>query len=226
VLEQRGDGFEGSIHYDTDLFDAATVARLAGHFRALLAGAAARPDRRISEHPLLASGERHQVMIEWSGPAAGPAPPAAHHLYEACVDRDPEAPAVIDGDRMLTYGELDRLANRLAGRLRELGAGPDARVALLLERSPELVASVLATLKAGAAWLALDPEYAAERLAFMLRDSAAAILITDRRRLASLDGLPTPARPLLLDEEGDALGRREPGRPAVPVHPDNLAYVI
>ncbi len=175
---ESADGVAGSIEYATDLFDAETVARLAGHFRVLLEGIAADPDARVSALPLTTARERRELVEAWSR-SGDPEPrrDCLHRLFEAQAERVPGAVAVEMGDEALTYAELDRRANRLAATLRARGVGPDARVGLCVERSPGMVVAMLAILKAGGAYVPLDPGYPAERLAFLLRDSGARVLV-------------------------------------------------
>jgi amino acid adenylation domain-containing protein len=208
----------------TALFDRTTALRMLGHFQTLLAGFAAHPGSRVSELPLLTEEERLQLE-EWSG-TESPRPGAAcvHELFEARADRAPEALAVAGDGKSLTYGELEAFANRLARRLQGLGVGPEARVGVCLGRSPDLVAAVLGVLKAGGAWLPLDPEHPAERLAFTLEDAAVPVLITTGALARSLPA--GPARVVALDEERNLLEQESAERLRVPVFPESLAYVI
>jgi amino acid adenylation domain-containing protein len=231
-LYEAAAGIFGVFHYDADLFDAATIARLAGHFTTLLAGWIDEPRRRLGDLPLLTAAERHQLLVEWNpGPAApDPGRSCLHDLFETQVDRAPEATALsLNGER-LTYGELDRRANRLARHLQAAGVRPGDRVALLLERSAEMVAAILAVLKAGAAYVPLDPAYPAERLAFTLEDSGASLLIiegeTEKELAASAVG---NVRAIRLDAERDEIARRggeRLDRLEMPLDPDLPAYVI
>ena len=209
--------------WDGSRFDTTTVVRLLERLQGLLRAFAEDPRRRLGELPLLLPEERHQLVYEWNESVAPPARCVSFlALFERQVDRAPDAPALshADGTR-LTYGELDRRANRLANRLRRLGAAMDVRVAVLAERSPELIVSLLGILKAGAAYVPLDPGYPPERLAFMLEDSGAAILLTGKRWMDRLPaGTPVPC---FLDEglEGESVERpqREPD-------PRQTAYVL
>ncbi|MCC6557807.1 MAG: amino acid adenylation domain-containing protein, partial [Polyangiaceae bacterium] len=168
---------DGIFEYSTDLFDESTIARLARHFEALLDAAAAEPDRPLSDLPLCAEEERRAV-VEWNATAAPwPADRCVHDLFEAQAARSPDAIAVRMGGRALTYRELDARAARLARRLARRGAGPDAPVGLLADRSIELVVAILAILKAGGAYVPLDPGYPRERLELMLRDAGARVLL-------------------------------------------------
>ncbi|HEX2188124.1 MAG TPA: amino acid adenylation domain-containing protein [Longimicrobiaceae bacterium] len=174
------EGVGGWIEYAADLFDAATAARMAGQLRTLLEAVAADPDARISALPLLTAGERRELVERWARSGAEEDTAACvHHLFEAQARRVPGAVAVEMGGRALTYAELDRRAGAIARALRARGVGPDARVGICLPRSPELVVGVLGALKAGGAYIPLDPGYPAERLAWMLHDSGARVLLTE-----------------------------------------------
>ncbi|MET0397903.1 MAG: amino acid adenylation domain-containing protein, partial [Longimicrobiaceae bacterium] len=225
----REEGLAGGIGYSTDLFEADTIARLAEHYRVLLEAAAAGPGRRLSELPLLGEGERRQLLVEWSAGGAPHAAGCVNELFERQVERTPGAVALVHGEERLSYAELDRRANRLAHALRARGVGPEARVGILLERGTELVVALLAVLKAGGAYVPLDPAYPPERVAYMLRDSAARVLVT-RAALRAADSADLPGgapRVVLVDEERAAIAR-EPDHapPGSGVTPQNLAYVI
>ncbi|HEY4588846.1 MAG TPA: AMP-binding protein, partial [Thermoanaerobaculia bacterium] len=210
------------LEHSTELFDTATIERLTGHLVRLLEGALAAPSRRVAELPLLGPEEEQQLR-EWNQTAAAyPTEPCLHELIAAQVERTPESPAVSYEGRRLTYRELAAAADRLARRLRENGVGPETVVGVLAERSLEMVVSLLAVLKAGGAYLPLDPEYPLDRLAFMLADSAAPVVLAQERLL---DRLPAHgARVLPLDgaaEPGEAAARPDGGAGA-----GSLAYVI
>ncbi|MFP5287041.1 MAG: amino acid adenylation domain-containing protein, partial [Thermoanaerobaculia bacterium] len=203
-------------------FDEATARRLLGGFAALLEGLAARPKGSLEDLSPLSEAERHQLLREWSA-WEGVRPVNAegaclHELFEAQVERTPEALAV----ESLIYVELNRRANRVAHGLRDLGVGPEVRVALCVERSAEMIAALLGILKAGGAYVPLDPETPAERLAFLLEDAASPLLVTQ----ASLAGrLPeTRARKLVLEDLSWQPPREDD--PASGVTAENLAYVI
>ncbi|HYX25228.1 MAG TPA: condensation domain-containing protein, partial [Thermoanaerobaculia bacterium] len=186
------DGLQGGLEYSAELFDGTTAARFARAFEILLAAALVRPDRRLSDLPLLAAAERHQLVVEWNPAAAESVRKPIHRRFEKQVDRAPDAPAVTvfgAGGATLTYGELDARANRLARHLLAAGVRPGDLVALRFERSAELVVAILAVLKAGAGYLPLDPAYPAERLAFALEDSGAALLLTREALDAAAEAL-------------------------------------
>jgi amino acid adenylation domain-containing protein len=218
-------GLVGALELRRDLFDRPTVARLVESFHHLLDGLLAAPERRIAEIPLLGAAERHQVVREWNDGAGRTERRASFvSLFERQADHAPDAPALSQQGRRFTYGELDRRANRLARRLRRLGIGLEARVAVLVERSPELVIAMLGILKAGGVYVPLDPAYPADRLAYMLEDSDARLLITEE----GLSGrLPASAPPVLvLDAAEHELAEESAERlPQAPTA-DQLAYVI
>ncbi|HEY0514845.1 MAG TPA: amino acid adenylation domain-containing protein, partial [Thermoanaerobaculia bacterium] len=221
ALSDLGDEIIGELAYSTDLFDAATAARMGGHFERLLAGMTVGPGHRVSELELLSESERQQLSLEWNDSFAGAAEGTVPQWLEAAAARRPDVTALEAGSERLTYRELDERANRLARRLRALGVGRDVIVGVCLERSADLVAAILAVFKAGGAYLPLDPSYPRERLAYMLEDSGAAVLVSERRWI---DGLPCDGRGLLLLSEETTPERA--ASPAVEILPGDLAYVI
>jgi amino acid adenylation domain-containing protein/non-ribosomal peptide synthase protein (TIGR01720 family) len=223
------DGLSGGLEYSAELFDAATIRRMLANWTTLLEGIAEDPRRPLSELPLLSAAERKRLAA-WNDTAAPFRDGAAvHELFEERAAEAPERVALaLEGGVEVTYGELDARANRLARRLLALGAGPEIVVGLCLERSPDMIAAMLAVLKAGAAYLPLDPAYPPQRLAAMLEQGRPALLVSRRSLVGEWTGeLPLGEIPLLcLDEEADALARTDPGKPAVRVDPSHLAYVI
>jgi amino acid adenylation domain-containing protein len=224
LLEQPG-RLIGWLEYDRDLFDAATIARMAGHFERLLEAAVAEPDRSVAELPLLTEDERRQVVETWNDTRVDyPLDTCLHELCEAQVERTPDAIALVFEHEALSYCELNARANRLAHSLQSLGVGPDTLVGLCLERSVEMVVGLLAVLKAGGAYVPLDPEYPSERLEFMMADCDAPVLLTQRRYASRL---AASRRALIcLDEVGRELTEAPAANPMRTVGPENLAYVI
>jgi amino acid adenylation domain-containing protein len=223
-------GLGGALEYSRDLFDAATAARMAEHLLNLLQGALDDPGRRLSELPLLAEPEQRQVLEEWNRTAAGPPRRSVLERFEEIAAAHPELPAVERPGEGISYGELDRRADRLARRLRRLGAGPETVVAVLLERSPELAAAQVGVAKSGGAFLPLDPAWPDERLALVLDDAGAAAVLTVERLTGRL---PAAVHAVLFDREDEAgdegpvpAAPAVPAVPAVVIEPENLAYVI
>jgi amino acid adenylation domain-containing protein len=221
--------WQGTLHvrirYDADLFDAGTRERITGHLQTLVAGVAAHPDRRLSELPLLSDAERHRLLREWNETAREYPVVPAHELVLAQVAARPDAIAVTAPDGSLAYGDLGLRASRLARALRDLGVGPDTRVGLCVGRSRDLVTGILGILMAGGAYVPLDPAYPEERLAYMLADSGAPVVVAQAHLLAVLPA--DRPRVLLLDElDAPGPGVPEPADGARAIHPDNLAYVI
>ncbi|HEX7242221.1 MAG TPA: amino acid adenylation domain-containing protein, partial [Longimicrobiaceae bacterium] len=227
AMGEDGERLGGTLSYRAELWDAATVERMAGHFRVLLEAAAAGPDARCDHLPLLTAAER-RALTESRDETAEPRPAGAtlHGLVAARAAAHPDAAAVVaaGGDEVVTFGGLEARAGRLAGRLRRLGVGPDVRVAVLMERAPETVVALLAVLGAGGAYVPLDPSYPAARLGFMLEDSGAAVLLSHRGLAERLP--PHAAAVVELDGEGFGGEGGAGDAPEVAVSPDNLAYVV
>ncbi|HVS00196.1 MAG TPA: amino acid adenylation domain-containing protein, partial [Thermoanaerobaculia bacterium] len=224
-LQEWSGGLSGAIEYATDLFDAATIDRLIGHFERLFAVSIATPDVPILGFSLLNAAERSQILLEWNDTQEASAPrDCLHELFEAQVRRTPEAVALVAGERELRYAELDQAANRLAGHLRRRGVGPEVVVGVCLERSADMVAALLAILKAGAAYLPLDLQLPRLRLAGMLT-SARVSHVVSRQSLAA--ELPWSGAPILVDQDLDQEmeeARHGSGNPGAV--PGNLAYVL
>ena len=214
-------GLQGWIEYSTDLFDLGTIDRLAGHLQTLLDAAVANPDRRLSALPLLNETEQRQLLVEWNATALDYPAGTVHGLFEAQAARTPEAVAVVGEEESLTYAELNRRANRLAYHLRSLGVGPEVPVGLCLPRSAAMVVGMLGVLKAGAPYLPLDPEDPPARLASMLEDARAPVLVTKGKEVSA------PAvRVVRLDEDEATIASADDANPAGLVTSENLAYVI
>jgi amino acid adenylation domain-containing protein len=218
LLEEDGDGVSGVLEYATELFDAATAERMAAHWVRLLEGMTAAPGARISALSLLTPEER-AAEVAAAGPSApGPEPARPlHALFAARAARTPEAPAVSCEGRTVRYGELDAWSRRLAARLRRAGVAPGDRVGLAAARSADLVAAMLAILRAGAAYVPLDPAYPADRLAFMAADAGVRVVLAH----PGVD-VPEGARTVLLDDAADEAA--EGADP--PLDPRAAAYVI
>ncbi|HLM67229.1 MAG TPA: amino acid adenylation domain-containing protein, partial [Longimicrobium sp.] len=211
--------------YGTDLWDRANIQRMAGHLHRVLEQVAADAHRPIAALDLLAADERAQVVDGWNRtdlPFRAEA--CVHRLVEEQAARAPDSAAVVSADGSLTYGELNARANRLAHHLAGLGVGPETRVGVCLERGPGLVAALLGVMKTGAAYVALDPAYPAERLEFMMRDSGAPVLLTQ----ASLAPPPVAegVRVLRVDADWDRIASERADDPRTDASPRNVAYVV
>ena len=223
-LAETERGIEGVLEYATDLFDAATAERMVERFRLLLAAAAADPDAPVADLPLLGEAERETLLGWAASPERYPAETALA-LLEAQAARTPEAAAVVHGGEALTYAELHARANRLAHHLRGLGIGVEDRVGVCLDRTPELVVALLGVLKAGAAYVPLDPAYPAERIDLVLGDAGARALVTTAAQAERIS-IPSSIEILRVDADAEAIASRPSGPPRVPVDPENLAHVI
>jgi amino acid adenylation domain-containing protein len=224
VWEAAGQ-FRVDFVYSTDLFDGATIRRMLGHYERVLIGVVADPACRLSALPLLSDPERRQLLVEWNDTAtAFPQDKCVHQLFEEHVARAPNAVAAAFEDRQLTYGELDARANQLAHQLIALGVGPETLVGVCLERSLDLIVALLGILKAGGGYMPLDPSYPDARLAFMLTDASAPVLITQQDLL---ERLPLFEGGLLcLDRDWSAISEQPDTQPPGRAAADNLAYVI
>jgi amino acid adenylation domain-containing protein len=210
--------------YNADLFDASTITRWLSHYREMLKGIVANPQTPLAELPLLTPEERAQILVDWN--ATGLRIDGAmrlDRLVEAQAARTPDAEAIVSATERCTYRELNMRANRLARRLHDLGIGRDSLVGVCLPRTIDLVVSLLAVLKAGGAYVPLDPNYPADRIAFMLQDSAARVLITGSELTGSLPA--SDARMLLVDRDAD-IARASAENPERENSPHDLAYII
>lgn len=228
VAEASG-SLHASLQYNTDLFDASTVTRMLGHFASMLEGAILHPEQPVALLPLLTEAERQQLLVEWNNTsAAGPeAGTCIHHLFESQAARTPHAAALVFERLAFTFDELNRLANRAAHHLRSLGVGPETPVAVMLERSPNLVVSLLAILKAGGAYVPLDPAYPPDRLSYMLNDCGAQVLIADRHLASVVAGLDSRAiHTVLLDSACQSFAYEDDHNPINVATGQNLAYII
>ena len=222
---ERSDGLKGSWEYSTDLFDAATIVRIGGHFRRLLEGVVVNPDQSVSDLPILTEPEKHELLIELNDTDHEyPRNKCIHQLFEEQVERSPDATAVIFEDQQLTYRELNGRANQLAHYLQQLGVGPEVLVGICMERSLEIVVALVGILKAGGAYVPLDPEYPKERLAFVLDDTHAPVLLTQERLAEKLPALS--ARLVCLDRDWPQIAEEPQENAENKVSADNTAYII
>ena len=224
---ETSDGLRLSLEYCSDLFEESSALRMLDHFRVLLEAAVAEPDKPVGELRLLSEGEERLVLgawneTSWSYPLDLERP--VHELVAEQSHRTPDSPAVVFAGEELTYAQLEVRANQLARHLRELGVRPGAVVAICAERSVEMAVAVLATLKAGAAYAPIDPNYPEERVAFMLADSAAPVLLTQQHLLAKLPA--HGARTVCLDADWDEIAAHDQSPVDAAATIDDLAYVI
>jgi len=210
--------------YNTDILDGETVDRMLGHYARVLETAARAPATKIKDLPLLSPQEWQQLIVDWNHTAVEKTlDGCVHEVFEQQVERSPDSIAVVAGLQSLTYSELNRRANQLARYLRTLGVGRDVPVALYLNSSQEMIVAALAVLKAGGAYVPMDPSYPLERFQFMLRDSAAPIVLTVgslAERLQSESGV------VALDDRWDEIAKASDSNLITTVHPENLAYII
>lgn len=222
----RGSNLDGSIEASAALYDLTTLQRMAGHWTVLLQAMLQNPSSAVIDLPWLTSAETDQLLVQWNDTTAPfPQDHTVHQLFEAQVERTPDAVALVYDRETLTYGQVNAMANRLAHHLIELGVGPDKLVGVCMERSLEMVISLMAILKAGGAYVPLDPEHPADRLSFMLADTAAGVVLTQQRLMG---GLPhTVATVLPVDEILPSLATTQPEiNPVGRATPDSLAYCI
>jgi amino acid adenylation domain-containing protein len=228
-LTEEPQGIVGTLKYRSDLFDEQTIANMVVHWQVLLAGMIAEPTALTSDLPMLTEAEQQRMLIEWNDTAATyPADRCIHEIIEEQAARTPDAVALSYEGTLMSYGELNKQANRLAHHLQQQGIGPDVLVGLCIERSIEFFIGMLGILKAGAAYVPTDPSYPADRLAFMFNDADVPVLLTvtsEKEKLAQL--LPNQDTPIFcidsdlrdIDYSGDENVSSE-------VKPDNLAYMI
>ncbi|WP_329586125.1 amino acid adenylation domain-containing protein [Kitasatospora sp. NBC_01250] len=235
-LRETPDGLVGTVEYNTDLFDRSTITRFIGHYTELLAAIAADPTARLSRLGMIGAAERRQVLETWNDTARPfSADRCLHQLFEDAVARHPERIALVEDDRSWSYAELNAWANRIAHALRDRGIGPDGLVGLCARRSAEMVAGILGSLKAGGAYLPIDPAHPAARIAELIADSGTRVVLTQ----PGLDTEPLAAASLVvLHPDGRILGAdgdgpspaagREENLPAAELGltSEHLAYVI
>ena len=225
-LWETGEGLTGQLVYNPERFNADRMVRMVKHYCRVLAEAAREPDRRLPELPLLDEEESRQLLVEWNQTATDyPKDKRIHELFEEQVRTQPDAIALECGEEAISYSELNRRANQLAAHLRELGVGVGTRVAICMERSPEMISGILGILKAGGVYVPLDPSYPRERLNFMIKDSEAPVAITLEPFADALS--ESGARVISLDRELAAIEREPGNNVTIPgSEADDLAYVI
>ncbi|HEX7175266.1 MAG TPA: amino acid adenylation domain-containing protein [Pyrinomonadaceae bacterium] len=224
-MVEAEEGLTALLEYNTDLFDAATAEGMLEQYQTLLEAVVREPRSKVSALPLLSPEAERRLLSEFNDTAvAFPPPHCIHQIFEEQVELTPDAVALVFEEEQLTYRELNRRANQLAHHLRSFGVGPDVPVGICMGRSIETIIAVLGTLKAGGAYLPLDPVYPAERLAFMLEDCQASVLLTQSDLLGALP--PGRARVLCLDDAREELNGESDANPRSGVAEENLGYII
>jgi amino acid adenylation domain-containing protein len=223
-LARTANGVEGNWEYSTDLFDAVTIERMVMHFQSLLEAIVTGEQQRIFEIGLLSKAEEQRLREFNNTKQNYPREEYLHQLFEAQVQKTPEAVALIGEENQLSYETVNQHANQLAHHLRQLGVGPETRVAILLERSPEMIISLLAVLKAGGTYLPMDPAYPSERLRFMLEDTRAAVIISQQSLADSLT-LETAAV-VSIDAEAELIAQQSTTNPVPWARALNLSHII
>ncbi|KAF3886562.1 MULTISPECIES: non-ribosomal peptide synthetase [Nostocales] len=222
-VQETEQGLQGVWEYNTDLFDAATITRMSGHFQTLLQSIVDNPQQNIDKLSMLASAEQHQLLYEWNDTRANYPQQCIHELFELQVERNPDAIAVEFKDEQLTYRELNNRANQLAHYLRALGVEPDVLVGICMQRSSEMIVGLLGILKAGGAYVPLDPAYPQERLTYMLSDSKVPVLLTTSELVAALP--ESKAHIVCLDTDWKVITQESHQNPVSTVQINNLAYI-
>jgi amino acid adenylation domain-containing protein len=227
-VEEADTGLIVNLEYNTDLFDASTINRMLGHYQRLLESIVVNSNQRLSELSLLTEAEQQQLLVEWLAGKQGEVSQSpitiVHQLFEAQVERTPDAVAVIFEDKQLSYQELNQRANQLAHYLISLGVKPEVLVGICVERSLEMLIALLAILKAGAAYVPLDPAYPQERIAYILEDAQISLLLTQQHLIIQLP--QHQAKVICLDTEWNSIAQENQDNLVTEVTSNNLAYVI
>ncbi|HVG20351.1 MAG TPA: amino acid adenylation domain-containing protein [Blastocatellia bacterium] len=224
-VEAREQEMRVSVEYDVDLYDEWKMKQVMGHYEKVLEEMVRDAGQRLWDFPLMTEQELRRARVDWNDTKVSyEHETCVHHLLEAQAARTPDAVAVVFNGEGLTYRELNERANQLAHHLRRLGVGPGVLVGICLDRSVEMIIALVAALKAGGAYLPIDAEYPKERLAFMLKDAQAPVLLTSRKNSHRLPG--HNAHTILLDRDWDLIARESRDNPTGEVFPDNLTYII
>jgi amino acid adenylation domain-containing protein len=225
TMSETREGLRASLRYNTDLFEAATIKRLLGHFGTLLEGIVSNPQARIPELPILTDAEKHQLLIEWNDTKRDyRTENCVAELFETQAQRVPGAVALVFSDERITYAELNRRANQLAHYLQKLGVRPGTLVGICMEQSLEAVVALLGILKAGGAYVPFDPAYPEERLAFLLQDAQVPVLLSQESVLKGLP--PHQAKAVCLDADWETIAAESEDNPVHTGSADHPAYVI
>jgi non-ribosomal peptide synthetase component F len=224
LLVNTEQGIQGTVEYSTELFDDGTIIRMIGHYQTLLEAIVKNPEQRLADLSMLSEAEREQLLVGWNATQSEYPRCCVDELFEAQAGRSPDAVAVVDEGEGLTYREVDDRAERLARQLRAIGVRPGVLVGICLERSVDLVVGLLGILKSGGAYVPIDPAYPAERVAFMIEDSAMAVLLTQERLLGHLP--QSRCRVVLLEQLASERELHAGEVTKERADPEDLAYVI
>ncbi|WP_335214005.1 amino acid adenylation domain-containing protein [Nostoc sp.] len=223
-MTETAEGLVGTLEYNSDLFESNTISRMAGHLQTLLSGIVTNPQQHLKDLPLLTQVEQ-ALLAEWNHTQVEyPQEKCIHQLFEAQVERTPDAVAVVFEDEQLTYCELNARANQLAHYLRSLGVKPEVLVGICVQRSLEMIVGLLGILKAGGAYVPLDPTYPSERLTFILKDAQVPVLLTQGRLLEAMP--QHQAKVICLDTDWQTIAQESKKNSVSNVTANNLAYVI
>src|SRR6266850_652409 len=218
------EGLRLTFEFNTDLFNYSTITRMGRHFETLLEGAVSNPDQPLSSLPLLDNAEQHQLLVEWTNTSVDYPRRCIQELFEEQAKATPNARALIFENQQMTFSELEQRANQLAHYLRRRGVGPEVIIAVCMERSIEMVVALLGILKAGGAFVPVDPSYPAERVAFLLQDSRAPIVLTQERVLRTLP--VSAAEAICVDSGWGEIARESTAALPSCATPENAAYLI
>ena len=225
MMAETAEKLTVSFEYNTDLFDASTIERMGAHFQTLLNSIVSNPEQRISELEMLSEAERHQLLVEFNDTATTfPRHVCIHQLFEQQVERTPDNVALVFEEQRLNYRELNERANQLARHLQDNGVTVEDRVGVLMERSVEMIVSLLAILKVGAAYVPLDPAYPSERLSFMVQDAHLRLLLTQSHLAQSV--LARDMKRVCVADEVMRIAAQRSENLNSSAMADNLAYVM
>ncbi|PYV65120.1 MAG: non-ribosomal peptide synthetase, partial [Acidobacteria bacterium] len=223
-LTEAHNAIQCRLEYNTDLFRESTAARMMAHFQTLLREVVANPEQRVSEYELLTNPERQQVLVEWNDTAADFPAVCIHDLFQQQTIKSPDSVAVRFGNLSMTYAELNHRSNQLANYLRGRGVSAETLIGLYLDRSLDMMVALLGILKAGAAYVPLDPVYPKERIAFIVEDSGVSVLITQEHLINSLPA--HSATVVAIDKEWDEISKESAANLSLDITPENLAYLL
>ncbi|KAA3647729.1 MAG: amino acid adenylation domain-containing protein [Chloroflexi bacterium] len=225
IAETDEDQLSAALIHNTALFEIETIERLLAQYERLLESIVEAPAASIADHNILSELERDKLLLQWNDtPVEYPKDETLQSLFEAQVERSPDAAALRYQDKTLTYSELNERANQLAHHLKGLGVGPETMVGLFMERSLEMVIAIYGVIKAGGAYVPIDPDYPEDRITFMLEDTAVPVLLTQSQLMEQAP--ESQAMVIALDSQWDEIARNDTANPEAIAQPDTLAYVI